>query len=202
MDYQIFILWIFSFFIGSIPTAYLLVKMVTGKDVREIGSGNVGGTNARRAGRSKKEGFLLFWSTGLLDLLKGVIPVLIALLLTKQQYFLDKDIICVVTALLVILGHDTMPLLKNGSGKGVGTTTGAFILLAPIPMLIAMAMFFLLQLFTKVVSKRSIISGITLGIACFIFQIPIVITLGVLIAVILLLARHGKNIVRIVKGQE
>lgn len=202
MKLLIVTLWVFSYLVGSIPTAYLLVKKITGKDIRTIGSGNVGGTNAKRAGRTRQEGRILFWCTAVLDSLKGAVPVLVAIQVAKLFEMPTKDIICAITALLVILGHDTMPFLKRGSGKGVGTTIGSFLFLAPIPILIGISIFFLLQFFTETVSRRSLLSGISIVASCVILQVSYIVTLAAAVSVIIMIVKHKDNIKRMLNGQE
>ena len=100
-----------SYFIGSIPFGLLLTKIFTGKDVREIGSGNIGATNVLRTGNK-----LLAAITLLLDTLKGYMPVIISL-----KYFRDlSPLSCIIT----FLGHVFPVWLKFKGGKGVATYLG------------------------------------------------------------------------------
>ena len=100
-----------SYFIGSIPFGLLLTKIFTGKDVREIGSGNIGATNVLRTGNK-----LLAAITLLLDTLKGYMPVIISL-----KYFPElTPLSCIIT----FLGHVFPVWLKFKGGKGVATYLG------------------------------------------------------------------------------
>lgn len=204
MSYIVVILiFIFSFCLGSIPTALMVVKAVTGKDLRQIGSGNIGGTNASRAADTKAQKYLIYFSTAVGDILKGLIPVFIAITVFKNRNInLDKNLIYIVTALLAILGHDTMPFVKNGQGKGVATTFGALVLIVPIPAYIGLISFFGLRLVTPVASRRSITSGLLIAIVVFIMKYPLIITAGTFIASALVVITHRENIKRIIKGQE
>ena len=108
---NIFLISLMSYFIGSIPFGLLLTKIFTGKDVREIGSGNIGATNVLRTGNK-----LLAAITLLLDTLKGYMPVIISL-----KYFPElTPLSCIIT----FLGHVFPVWLKFKGGKGVATYLG------------------------------------------------------------------------------
>ncbi|GLC32008.1 glycerol-3-phosphate acyltransferase [Clostridium omnivorum] len=200
---KVLFICLFSFFMGAIPSAYVLVKLTTGKDLRKIGSGNIGATNAKRASENWLHGNILFCTTVLSDILKGVIPVLVAMLLTKDiANSLVRDSIITAAAIMTILGHDFMPFIKQGAGKGVSTTVGAFLLLAPIPVVIGMAAFLILRFFTKVVSKRSIIIALIISLSCIIMKISLPIIIGSLVSAVLIILRHKENIKRIINGEE
>jgi glycerol-3-phosphate acyltransferase PlsY len=200
---NIILIFILSFLLGSIPTALLVVKAVTGKDLRKIGSGNIGGTNASRAADTKAQKYLIYFATAVGDILKGFIPVLIAtIFLNDKNINLDKELLYVTTALLAILGHDTMPFIKGGRGKGVATTFGALVLIVTIPAFIGFITFFGLRLITPVASRRSITGGLVIALAAFIMRYPLSIKAGTFIAAILVIVTHRDNISRILKGLE
>jgi acyl phosphate:glycerol-3-phosphate acyltransferase len=204
MSYLVVVLiFIFSFLLGSVPTAFFVVKLITGKDLRKIGSGNIGGTNASRAAENRTQKYLIYFITAAGDILKGLAPVLIAVGVFKNKGItIDKNLIYTITALLAILGHDTMPFIKKGQGKGVATTFGAFVAIAPIPAYIALATFFILRLVTPVASRRSIAAGIILAIAAILLKYQLIIVIGTVISAILVVVTHKENIKRIMKGQE
>jgi glycerol-3-phosphate acyltransferase PlsY len=204
MSYLVVVLiFIFSFLLGSVPTAFFVVKLITGKDLRKIGSGNIGGTNASRSAENRKQKYLIYFITAAGDILKGLAPVLIAVgVFRNKAITIDKNFIYTVTALLAILGHDTMPFIKKGQGKGVATTFGAFVAIAPIPAYIALATFFILRLVTPVASRRSIAAGIILAIAAILLKYQLIIVIGTVISAILVVVTHKENIKRIMKGQE
>jgi glycerol-3-phosphate acyltransferase PlsY len=130
-------------------------------------------------------------------------PVLIAIQFTKSvDNQITRDLIRLAAAVLAVVGHDTMPFFKGGKGKGVATTAGTFLLLAPIPVLLGAATFFSLLLITPVASRRSIISGLVIVATCFIVNVSIVIKIGSVIAICLVLIRHKENIDRMIKGKE
>ncbi len=100
-----------SYFIGSIPFGLILTKIFTGKDVREIGSGNIGATNVLRTGNKYLAAITL-----LLDVLKGYVAIIIT-----KQYFPE---LIIFSSLLVFLGHLFPVWLKFKGGKGVATYLG------------------------------------------------------------------------------
>ena len=108
---EIFLVAAFSYSCGSIPFGLILTKLFSGKDVRKIGSGNIGATNVLRTGNK-----YLAISTLILDIMKGYIAVIIA-----KQYFLE---LIQLSALLVFLGHVFPIWLKFKGGKGVATYVG------------------------------------------------------------------------------
>jgi acyl phosphate:glycerol-3-phosphate acyltransferase len=200
---MVILIFVFSFFLGSIPTAFFVVKLITGKDLRKVGSGNIGGTNASRAADNKTQKYLIYVITAVGDILKGLVPVLIAVgVFENKDIAIDKNLIYTVAALLAILGHDTMPFIKKGQGKGVATTFGAFVAIAPIPAYIGFATFFILRLFTPVASRRSIAGGIIIAISAILLKSPLPIAIGTVISAILVVYTHRENIKKIMRGQE
>ena len=109
------LLLVFSYLLGSIPFGYLITKLKKGTDIRKVGSGSIGGTNVARA-----LGFKWGLLVGILDLLKGVIPVSLAI---YSFHFNEWQIIGV--ALVAVLGHIFPVWLKFKGGKGVATVFGA-----------------------------------------------------------------------------
>lgn len=112
-----------SFLVGSIPTAYLLVRRGTKKDLRVEGSGNIGTLNAFEVTRSKKIGVAVL----LIDLAKGALPQLLLLA------FHPGDVLAEAAALLgVVLGHNYSPWIGWKGGRGLAPAAGASILFAPL----------------------------------------------------------------------
>ena len=108
---EIFLIGIISYLMGSIPFGFILTKIFLKKDIREIGSGNIGATNALRTG-NKIIGYL----TLILDILKAVIPVLYV------KFFFQELIY--ISSLCAFLGHVFPIWLKFKGGKGVATYVG------------------------------------------------------------------------------
>ena len=183
-----------SFLCGSIPTGYLIIKKLYGIDIRTKGSGNIGSTNVKRIA-----GIKIAIITQIIDILKGIVPVALALGVSKILNLpIPTNIYLSIVALVVILGHDYTPFLGFNGGKGVNTTIGAFFLLVPIAILSGVAVYFILRLFIKVVSIRSIGLGITIPILCIIMKLPSEIIISATMACILMIFRHKNNLIGLI----
>ncbi|OOM78741.1 glycerol-3-phosphate 1-O-acyltransferase PlsY [Clostridium sp. BL-8] len=189
---------VIAFLCGSIPTGYLLTKKLYRIDIRTKGSGNIGSTNVKRIAGTK-----ISIITQIIDILKGIIPVFLGMYLIKVINLpISSSIFLSLITIAVILGHDFTPFLKFNGGKGVNTTLGAFILVAPIPTLIGVTVYFILRSFTSIVSIRSISIGITIPIMCFIMKFPAAIVFSAIAACVLMILRHKGNLIRIINNEE
>lgn len=113
---------VLGYLLGSIPTAYLVTRMVTGKDIRQLGSGNVGGLNTFREVGAKPA-----LVVGIVDLGKGAAAVAIA------YWLLDLSLLFVILAgLASVIGHLWMVFLRFSGGKGMGATFGSLAVLLPV----------------------------------------------------------------------
>jgi glycerol-3-phosphate acyltransferase PlsY len=139
-----------GYLIGSIPFALLLGRR-HGIDIRYVGSGNVGATNVLRA-----VGARAAMVTLLLDAAKGTIAVFIA------RQVADEPSVAVLAALASIVGHVSPVWLRFRGGKGVATAAGAFGVLAPFALGVAMVAFGLTVWLTRFVSLGSIVAAATL----------------------------------------
>jgi len=199
MDILIILLFMCGAFLcGSIPTGYLLVKHFKHLDVREVGSGNIGSTNVKRAaGR----GISILAQAG--DILKGLVPVAIVMVVIPHiNLGVDHHIVTSLTALAAIAGHDFTPFLGFRGGKGVNTSLGAFILIAPIPMAGVACIFFLLRFVTPLVSIRSLVSSVSFPMLVVILHFSTVILVASSAAALLIVIRHIDNIKRLIAGTE
>lgn len=120
-----------AYFLGAIPSAYLVVRLFTGKNVLEHGTGNAGTMNTHRTTGSK-------WMTVLVllgDLAKGLLAWLFGDLLAGE-YFLDKELTLIVAGVALLLGHNYSIFLKFRGGKGLATIAGFFLILNPwVPLI-------------------------------------------------------------------
>ena len=194
---QIIVL-IVAYLIGSIPFGYLIVRTMSGGDIRQTGSGGTGATNvSRRAG--KAAGVL----TLLLDALKGAAAVLIA------QTVAGNDWIKAAAAIAVIVGHIFPVWLGFRGGKGVATGVGVFLVLAPIALLCAGIVFISIVFFTRYVSLGSITAAALIPLFVWlqnVFVEPVadlrpLLTAAVVGALLILVAHRG-NIERLARGTE
>ena len=193
---------ILSYLIGSIPTSIIAGKITRGIDIREHGSKNPGATNTFRV-LGKKIGI----TVGLIDIFKGFFCVAAIAVMLPPDGAADPELRAVLAGMSAIAGHVWTVFAGFRGGKGVGTTFGVFIALAPLPSLIALVTWVSLTFSTGYVSVGSIaaatalpVSVIALGIAGD--GIP-VLTAGVsLLAGLLVIVRHRANIGRLLRGEE
>ncbi len=182
-----------SFLLGSFPTGYILVKKYCGFDIRTKGSGNIGSTNVKRVAGSN-----LAYKTQAVDILKGVIPMLAATYIANNYNLpIDKNAYLSLTATAAILGHNYTPFLKFHGGKGVNTTLGTFIFIAPVPVLVGIILHLSLKRVFPVVAVRSIILGASIAITAIILKLPTPIIYACIFSAIIMVLRHRKNIIEL-----
>ena len=186
----IIVSFLVAFLCGSIPTGYLIIKRIYGIDIRTKGSGNIGSTNVKRIAGTK-----ISLITQVIDILKGLLPVLISILIwTKFNLSINKEVYISVVALASILGHDFTPFLSFNGGKGVNTTLGAFVLIAPMRVMTGAIAHIVLKKVTDIVAIRSIILGVIIPLTCVIMRLPLPIIVTTTISGIILIYRHKGNI--------
>lgn len=191
-------LCIFAYLLGSIPFGLVLVKTFKSVDLRKIGSGNIGATNAGRAG-----GWMLGLATLACDVLKGAIPVYLAGLLLASAGRDTREIWASLVAILAFSGH-LFPLylkFKTG-GKGVATATGCIGVLSPVGLVIAFAAFILVAGFSRRVSAGSLAAAVMLPVGVFLTNRSLILTGCALIISLLIIIRHQDNIKRLASGTE
>lgn len=182
-----------AYLIGGIPFGLIVVKLKSGTDIRESGSGNIGATNVLRT-TGRGAGIL----TLLLDAAKGLFAVWLADTLTHGDILWMSF-----AALAVLLGHVFSPYLKFTGGKAVASFLGAFGYLTPVPILIVTLIFILVVVMTRYLSLGSISSAALFPFACFIILHPEWPVLAAATgAALLILWRHKGNIERIRAGNE
>ena len=184
------ILYIFSYIYGSIPFGLILVRVIKGVDIRKIGSGNIGATNVSRV-----LGLKLGLVSGILDVSKGLIPVIIGKYLglsTTELFF---------AGFLGVVGHDFSIFLSFKGGKGVASTLGFILALNPLVILIEIVPFFVTFFITRIVSLSSILALIFLPIS-FLIVGDRTLALLSLIPAALGILRHRENIERLIYGIE
>jgi glycerol-3-phosphate acyltransferase PlsY len=179
-----------AFVLGSIPFGVLLAR-ARGVDLKKVGSGNIGATNAARA-LGKKAGVLVL----LLDTLKAWLPTAAALWLR-----LGPDV-AAVTAFAAFAGHIYSPWLKGRGGKGVACGLGAFLALAPACAGIAAATCVLIVAITRLGSLGSLVGAASLIPSLWLLHEPraYVVLGGVMF--VLILWRHRENIERMLHRRE
>ena len=194
------LLMVLSYILGSVPNALWIGKVFKRIDVREHGSKNTGSTNAARV-LGAKLGIL----TLILDISKGLVPTLIAILL-KVDFFENltkiENLDYVLVGICAILGHVFSIFMNFKGGKAVATTLGVFLVLVPKAILFAAIVFFVVFAIFRYVSLSSIFAAVSLPIfTYFLYQQIIYVILGILIA-ILIIVKHKSNIERLKNGTE
>ena len=185
---ELFIIGIISYLMGSIPFGLILTKVFLKKDIREIGSGNIGATNALRTGNK-----LIGYSTLILDVLKAVIPVLyIKINFTDAVY---------ISALCAFIGHVFPVWLKFKGGKGVATYVGILFSLNIIFGLVFGICWLIIFFISKYSSLSSLIGSLSIAVYILIFERSENVFFYV-IMFILIFFTHRENIKRLKNKEE
>jgi len=186
MDYLI--VGIVSYLMGSIPFGLILTKIFLNKDIREIGSGNIGATNALRTGNK-----LIGYATLVLDIAKAIIPVIFV----KINY---PDLIYI-ASLCAFLGHVFPIWLKFKGGKGVATYVGILFSINLLLGIIFVASWGVIFLMFRYSSLSSIVGSISIPIYILIIdQISNAIFFGIMF--VLIFYTHRENIKRLKNKEE
>lgn len=182
-----------AYLIGGIPFGYIIVRLKTGRDVRSLGSGNIGATNVLRT-----TGRAVAVVTLLLDIAKGFCAVwLMAEASDESPVWMSA------AALAVMAGHAYPVFLKFRGGKAVASFIGAFLYLTPIPLLAVLLLFVIVVSATRYISLGSIVAAGTFPFAVWlILHPPDAVVLAALIAGGFIVIRHQANIQRIRAGSE
>ncbi len=193
-----------SYLIGSIPTAFLFARLLKGIDIRKVGSGNVGATNAMRALGKGPALLVLF-----LDIFKGFLPVVfLADLFWGSQVIFSAQDLSILIGLACICGHIWTVFLQFKGGKGIATSFGVILGLAfKIPGLLPVIgllilIWFSIFLFFRIVSLASVCSAAALPVFSFLFQLPPMFSYISLLLSFFTIFKHKTNLARIFKGQE
>ena len=184
---EILILTLLSYLLGSIPFGFLLTKIFLKKDIREIGSGNIGATNALRTGNK-----FLGYSTLSLDILKAVLPIIYVKLNYPEFIY-----IC---SLSVFLGHVFPIWLKFKGGKGVATYVGILITLNYFSGIIFGIVWIITYLISKYSSLGSILGSLTVPIFIFFYSNDNI--MFYFIMFILIFYTHRENVKRLKNKEE
>ena len=186
MDYLI--VGMVSYLMGSIPFGLILTKIFLNKDIREIGSGNIGATNALRTGNK-----LIGYATLVLDIAKAIIPVIFV----KINY---PDLIYI-ASLCAFLGHVFPIWLKFKGGKGVATYVGILFSINLLLGIIFVASWGVIFLMFRYSSLSSIVGSISIPIYILIIdQISNAIFFGIMF--VLIFYTHRENIKRLKNKEE
>ena len=186
-----------SYLIGAIPTAYIITRVISGKDIRKMGSGNVGATNALRV-MGRLPGIIVLVA----DILKGLAAVTILASLFAAKITLPIEVIRALFGLFAVTGHIFNAFLKFKGGKGVATSAGVMLGIAPVGLLIGALCFMAIVAFTKYVSMGSIVSSVIIPFFLLWNRSHNSYVVLSCILCIIIVAKHKANIKRLLSGRE
>jgi len=203
-----------AYLLGSIPFGYLVAK-AKGIDIRSVGSGNIGATNAMRV-LGKPAGIFVL----LMDALKGYGACFLGAYI--YSYYFSRfnglhstaDVIpspsqesleyfVIIAGICAVLGHNYTCWLKFKGGKGIATTAGVYLALAPWALLIALVVFIVALLVSRIMSVASMSGAVALPVAVWVMT-PHNVFLGIVTTALGALAiyKHKSNIQRLLAGTE
>ena len=185
---ELFIIGIISYLMGSIPFGLILTRIFLKKDIREIGSGNIGATNALRTGNK-----LIGYSTLILDVLKAVIPVLYVKINFPDAVY--------ISALFAFIGHVFPVWLKFKGGKGVATYVGILFSLNIIYGLVFGVCWLIIFFISKYSSLASLIGSLSIPVYILILE-GLENVFFYVIMFILIFFTHRENIKRLKNKEE
>lgn len=189
---------VLGYLAGSFPTSFLMARALKGIDIRKVGSGNAGATNVLRS-----VGKLPALVTLIVDILKGVFVVTImANLFYPYIEDLDYDFYRSFLGLTAVCGHIWPIWLKFKGGKGVATTLGVALGLAPLVLLPSLAIWLAVFFLTNYVSLASICALIAFPPIAIAFCQPFYLILISAVICFISIFKHRENIRRLLKGQE
>ena len=199
---RVFALVAFAYLLGSVPSGWIVMKLYRGQDLRRVGSGNIGAANVFRAG-----GPGAFATTLAADGLKGVLPVLVGILFGYGP----QEWVLALIGLAAVVGHNWPIFLGFHGGKGVATSGGVMLVLAPVAVVLSVVTWAGLIRATKIASLSSLVAVGVGFVALLVLHVigwqawrPVgwwVIGLGVVLLG-LVVVRHRDNISRLARGRE
>lgn len=193
-----FLLLVACYLLGSIPSSYIMGRLLKGIDLREHGSGNLGAANTFRVLGARAAVPVLLFDVG-----KGFLAITLLSMAGIQSIELT-----LVAALVAILGHNYSIFVRFSGGKGVGTTSGVFLAMSPLAVGICFLVWLVMLLSFRIVSLASMAAAASLPLAIIMTNRfaggdthTYVITLSIVVA-LLVIYKHKPNIQRLREGTE
>ncbi len=188
---------IIAYLLGSIPFGLLFARLFARKDIRQVGSGNIGATNVTRVAGPLPGILTLLFDAG-----KGALAVLIAARVTNHSASS-----MMLAAIVALLGHCYPIWLRFRGGKGIATGLGVFSALAPFAGLSSLAIFIIVALAWRYASLASVAAAAAMPLLVYLFWAPghappLVIIFGTLFATTLVIYKHDANLRRLMEGKE
>jgi len=193
-----------AYLIGSIPTGYLVAK-AKGIDIRSVGSGNIGATNAMRVLGRPLGIFVL-----LADAIKGfaacavISPTVYDLIVVRSSTLHGeaKFIAAIIGGIAAVLGHNYTCWLNFKGGKGIATTAGVYFALAPLSVSIALGSWIVFFVVTRYVSVASLAAAVALPTAVWLTQGNLLLSIVTTLLGVMAILKHKANIQRLIAGTE
>lgn len=183
------IVWIvLAYFIGAIPSGYIIGRVFYGVNLKKVGSGNIGATNAYR-----ELGAVAGLSVFICDFLKGFLAVHLGM---------PDPTLVLACAIFAIVGNDWSVFLKFKSGKGVACGVGAFAYICVPAVLAAFLVWLAIFKWKHIVSLGSIVAAPVVAIVMFFMDKPIEYVAFAAAAAIIIIGKHKDNIGRLLRGEE
>jgi len=180
-----------SYLIGAIPTGLIIVRILSGEDIRRHGSGNIGTVNVMRVAGPATAALVL-----VVDILKGLVPVLLAMRLAAPAW------VVVSGGLAAIAGHNWSVFLRFQGGKGIATSFGVLIGLSWQAAAVAAAIWLVTVAITRFSSLGSMLAVVSVPITLWRLHQPEESVYFGVIAALFAIYRHRANIQRLVAGTE
>jgi len=185
-----------AYLAGSIPVGVIVARLVGGPDLRSIGSGRTGGTNAIRALGRKWAAVVVLG-----DLLKGALPVLLA------RYITGDPLVEVLCGIAAVAGAIWSVFAGFRSGRGVGTGVGTMLVIQPVAVLLSAPVFVVVILLTRYVSLGSLLGSAAMIPAMLLVllavpETPLPYVIYTAVGTALIWLAHADNIERLLKGEE
>lgn len=182
-----------SYLVGAVPASYLAGRWAQGIDLREHGSGNLGATNTFRVLGARVAAPVMVF-----DILKGTLPVV----LFPRWDGSDAWGWALAYGAAAIVGHVFPVYMRFRGGKGVATSAGVFLALAPVPLGAGLAVWLLVLKATRMVSAASIAAALAVGVLLLLTPVRTETRILGLAVVAFVIFAHRSNIVRIMRGEE
>jgi len=184
-----------AYLLGSIPFGLLVIRALTGRDIRQEGSGNIGAANVYRVAGPAVAGVVLA-----LDLLKGLVPVMATRAVAAGRPGIDT--VAVLVSIAAIAGHNWSLILRGQGGKGIATSYGALLALSPVAGAVAAVVWVVIALLTRYASLASLLGVLSIPIVMLTRHEPVPHLFFGLVTLVFGVWRHRSNIHRLVRGQE
>ena len=196
MEWEWVLYFIGAYVLGSIPFGQIISKKVASIDITTRGSGNIGATNVARE-LGMKWGIV----TLLLDMLKGLVPVVVSMKHGAEGgsfSFIGPSVV----GLCALVGHQFSCFRRFNGGKGVATALGVYLALSPLSTVLALILFVLIVAKCSFVSLASMVAALSIPILLFTFGMPGISIIVSAIMALLICVKHHENIGRLIKGEE